>query len=115
MSGEIRIVDKKEIDKIINEKIKGKKIIYTDYYYFGIDLKGISHEFVEELFPQFDKITVIETERLKFGDMGYELFYSLSNNVTFSIATCPKDREVLVIHAVEYKRKLEKRFKKFRQ
>ncbi len=110
----IIIKDKDEINQIIREKIKGKKVIFTKYYYYGIDLKGINHEKVLEVFPQFDKVFVIEKERLKYGDEGYELFYKLSNNITFSIATCPKNKKVLVIHAVEYKRNLEKRFKFFK-
>lgn len=109
------IENKEEIIKIIKEKISGKKIIFTEYYWFGIDKKGISHEKVKEIFPQFDKVFAIETEILRKGDKGYELFYKLSNNTSFSIATCPKNNNVLIIHAVEYKRNLEKRIKKFRQ
>lgn len=106
------ITDNQEIKKIIEEKIKGKKLIFTDYYYFGIDKRGISHERVLGIFPQFDKVFAIEVEKLKKGDLGYELFYSISNNASFSIATCPKDGGILIIHAVEYKRDLEKRIKK---
>ena len=106
------IEDKNEINKLIEEKIKGKKIFFTKYYYFGIDMWGIPHEKVQEIFPQFDKIFAIEIETLKKGDLGYELFYKISNNVSFSIATCPQDDKVLIIHAVEYKRNLEKRIKK---
>ena len=109
------ITDKQEIDKIIQEKIKGKKLIFTDYYYFGIDKRGLTHERVMEIFPQFEKVFAIETETLKFGDLGYELFYEISGDVSFSIATCPKDEKVLIIHAVEYKRSLEKRIKKFKR
>ena len=113
---EVKIIeDKKEIDKIIKEKIKGKKLVFTDYYWFGIDKKGISHEKVKEIFPQFDKVFAIEIEILKYGDIGYEIFYKISNNISFSIATCPKNNKVLIIHAVEYKRSLEKRIKKFKQ
>ena len=67
---------------------------------------------VLKIFPQFEKVFEIEVEKLKQGDIGYELFYRLSNNTYFSIATCPKDNNVLIIHAIEYKRSLEKRFKK---
>ncbi len=109
------ITDKQEINKIIQEKIKGKKLIFTDYYYFGIDKRGLTHEKVLEIFPQFEKVFTIETETLKFGDLGYELFYEISRNVSFSIATCLKDDKVLVIHAVEYKRSLEKRIKRFKR
>lgn len=109
----VEIIDKKEdIENIINSKIKGKKLVFTEWYQKGILMRGIEHERVLEIFPQFEKVTKIEKEKLKLGDMGYELFYILSNNITFSIATCPKDKNVLIIHAVEYKRSLEKRFKK---
>ena len=106
------IKDKKEVEKIISEKIKGKKLIFSTHYRVSIAQKGIDHERVLEIFPQFDKVYAIEKEVLKYGDIGYELFYDLSNNSHFSIATCPKDEEVLIIHAVEYKRKLDKRLGK---
>jgi hypothetical protein len=108
----ILISDKKEINKIINREIKNKKLIFTEYYKFGILKKGIEHEKVLEIFPKFDLVFEIEKETLKYGDIGYELFYKLSNNTSFSIATCPKNKNLLIIHAVEYKRSLEKRFKK---
>lgn len=110
----VEISDSNEIKKIIDKKIKGKKLVFTDYYYYGITLRNIPHEKVLEIFPQFDKVFMIEKEKLKLGDIGYELFYKISNNITFSIATCPKNNKVLIIHAVEYKRNIEKRFKVFR-
>ena len=106
------ISEKREIQKVISENIKGKKLIFTNYYRFGILKKGISHEKVLEIFPQFDKVFEIEKDKLKYGDFGYELFYKLSNNTSFSIATCPKGRNLLIIHAIEYKRNLEKRFRR---
>ena len=105
------ITNKTEINKIITEKIKGKKLIFTKYYQLGIMQKGLSHEKVLQIFPQFDKIVAIEKEIIKNRDVGYELFYDLSNNTFFSIATIPKEHNVLVIHAVEYKRDLRYRFK----
>lgn len=107
------INDKKEIEKIINSKIKGKKLVFTKYYHMSIAEKGIEHKQVLEIFPQFDKVNEIEKEKLKYGDIGFELFYNLSGNTYFSIATCPKDNKLLIIHAVEYKRNLDKRLKKF--
>ena len=79
------ITDKKEVGQIINEKIKGKKLVFTTHYRIGIAQRGIDHERVLEIFPQFDKVYAIEKEVLKYGDMGYELFYDLSNNAHFSI------------------------------
>ncbi len=103
------ITDKKEIEKIISESIKGKKLIFTRHYRISSAQKGIDDRRVIEIFSQFDKVYAIEKDVLKHGDAGYELFYDLSNNTYFSIATCPKNGEVLIIHAVEYKRKLDSR------
>ena len=76
--------------------------------------RNIDHKKVLEIFPQFNKIIAIEKDILKFGDAGYELFYCLSNNISFSIATCPQNKKLLIIHAVEYRRSLEKRFSNLR-
>ena len=67
----ILIGDKKEIEKIINEKIKEKRLIFTDQYKIGIMRKGIPENKFNEIFPQFDKIYKIEKETLKKGDVGY--------------------------------------------
>lgn len=77
--------------------------------------KGISEEKFDEIFPNFDKVDVIEIEEMKKGELGYELFYKMSNNTTFSIATIPKENSVLIIHLIGYKRSLDYRFKKFKQ
>jgi hypothetical protein len=108
----VLITDREEINKIISDKIKGKRLVFTDYYKFGILKKGIEHKKVLEIFPQFENVFEIEKDKLKQGDIGYELFYRLSNNTYFSIATCPKNKNLLIIHAIEYKRSLEKRFRK---
>lgn len=109
------ITDKEEINKIILEKIKGKRLVFTEWYNVGIMRKGISEEKFDEIFPNFDKVEVIEIEKMKKGDLGYELFYKMSNNTTFSIATIPKENIVFIIHLIEYKRNLSYRFKKFKQ
>ena len=67
----VLITDKKEINKIILEKIKGKRLIFTRYYHIGIAQKGIEHSKVLEILPQFDKVYEIEKETLKYGDIGY--------------------------------------------
>lgn len=113
---EVKLIDdKQEIAKIIEEKIKSKKLIFTDWYKIGLLKKGISDEKFNEIFPQFDKVFVIEIEKMKKGDLGYELFYKISNNTTISIGTIPKEDVLLIIHLIEYKRNLDYRFKKFKQ
>jgi len=108
----ILITDKEEIRKIIETKIKNKKLVFTRYYEFGIMKRNIDHEEVLEIFSKFNKVFEIEKDNLKFGDKGYELFYRLSNSKYFSIATCPKNKKLIIIHAVSYNRSLEKRFKR---
>ena len=109
------IEDKTEIAKIIEEKIKNRKLIFTDWYKISLLKKGIPEEKFNEIFPQFDKVYAIETEKLKKGDIGYELFYRISSNITISIGTVPKKEDLLIIHLIEYKRSLDYRFKKFKQ
>jgi len=109
------IEEKDEIDKIIEAKIRNKKIIFTDWYNMGLLRKGIPEERFNEVFPKFEKVKKIEKENLKSGDIGYELFYELSNNTTVSIGTIPKEKVLLIIHLIEYKRNLESRFKKFKK
>jgi hypothetical protein len=77
--------------------------------------KSIPEEKFNEVFPQFDKVTTIEVEKMKKGDVGYELFYKMSNNTTISIGTIPKDNTLVIIHLIEYKRNLDYRFKKFKR
>ena len=105
------INNKKGIEKIINEKIKNKKINFTKNFCWRNAMRGISNNKVLEIFPQFDKIIAIEKKILKFGDIGYELFYSLSDDITFSIALCPVRNHINFVHAIEYKRSLAKRLK----
>ena len=109
------IEDKQEINKIIEEKIKGKKLIFTDWYKIGLLRKGISEDRFNEIFPQFNKVSAIEIEEMKKGDLGYELFYKISNNTIISIGTIPKENVLLVIHLIEYKKNLDYRFKKFKR
>jgi len=111
----ILIEDKKEIEQIINIYIKNKRLIFTDWYKIGLLKKGIVKEKFNEIFPQFEKIYKIEKETLKQGDIGYELFYKISNKTTISIGTIPKKDKLLIIHLIKYKRNLDYRFKKFKK
>ena len=104
------IRDKKEIDNILNG-MTGKKLVFTRYYRLRLAERGLEHSTVENIFPQFDKVFAIEKDQLKFGDTGYELFYQMSNNVTFSIAIIPRKDRLEIVHAVEYKRNLSKRLR----
>jgi len=105
------IKDKDKIERIIADNIRDKELIYTRNYRIRNAMRDISDERVLEVFPQFNKVFAIEKKILRYGDVGYELFYGLSNNITFSIATCSKGNRLELIHAIEYKRNIGKRFK----
>ncbi len=105
------ITDKREIDEIIAQNIQDKRLVFTQNFRIRNAMRDITDERALEVFSQFEKVFAIEKKLLKQGDIGYELFYSLSNNITFSIATIPKGNNLLLIHAIEYKRSLGKRFK----
>ena len=107
------IYSKDEIEKIIKEKIRNKKIIKTNNYILGIEHKIVSDEDIMKIYPQFDKVTEIEKEILKQGDIGYELFYQI-NGDDYSIAMIPKEKIVLFIHAIKYHRNIDKRLKRGR-
>jgi|SRR3989344_2181328 len=112
---EVKTIEgKEEIARIIEEKIRGKRLVFTDWYKMGLLKKGISEDKSDEVFPQLDKVEVIEIETLKKGDLGYELFYKMSGNTTISIGTIPKEDTLLIIHLIEYKRSLDYRFKRFK-
>lgn len=104
------IADKREIEKIIAEKIKRKNLVFTRHYRMRAAWRGISDEKVTLVFPQFEKIIAIEKKIPKKGDTGYELFYRLDEETTFSIATVPADKKIFIIHAIEYHRSLGRRF-----
>ncbi len=104
------IKNKKEIDEIIVEKIKGKKVYLTDHCINRAMWRGIDEEKIFSIFPQFEKVFVIETKILKYGDEGCELFYELDENHYFAIAMIPEADRLKIVHAIEYKRNIKQRF-----
>lgn len=113
----IQITNKEELENIINiiKSYNKSQYNFTTWYWKRLFLRGMEHERVLEIFLEYDKIFLIEKRKLKFGDIGYELFYKLSNNTSFSIAIIPLKDRLEFIHAIEYKRKLDKRIKNFKQ
>ena len=89
------IENKEEIKSIIDKEIKNRRLHFTNKYWIGIMKRNIPHEKVLEIFPQFEKVFAIEKDVLKFGNLGYELYYKISNNIEFSIATCPLNKKIL--------------------
>ncbi len=104
------IKNKKEIDEIIVEKIKWKKVYLTDHCINRAMWRGIDEEKIFSVLPRFDKVFVIETKILKYGDEGYELFYELGRNNYFAIAMIPEADRLKIVHVIEYKRNIKQRF-----
>jgi adenylate kinase family enzyme len=59
------IENKEEIINIINDIIKNKKLIPTNWYQIGLLKKRIEHKTVMGIFPQFHRVIKIEKETLK--------------------------------------------------
>jgi len=105
----IKILEKEKIKEIYDKKVRDKKLIFTGYYNYGIMKRNIEHSETLKILPQVEKIFAIEVEKIK-GKVGYEFFYKLSSNQSFSISTFPSKKKVIVNHAILYNRSLQKRF-----
>ena len=104
---------KEEIGKIIN-RLRGyseKQFRFTDNYWKRISSRDIDHDFVVKTFFEFDKINLIEEDILKFGDIGYDLYYEISNNRTLILGVCPK-KDLIFIHGIMRYRKWQSAIKK---
>ena len=72
------IEDKKEIDKIIKERIKDKRIVFTTHYKISSAEKGIEDKKVKEIFQQFDKVYAIEKDTLNMEILVTNYFTKLA-------------------------------------
>lgn len=113
----VQITDKEELENIINmiKSYNKSQYNFTTWYWKRLFLRGMEHERILEILQEYDKIFLIEKRKLKFGDIGYELFYKLNINSSLSIAIIPLKNKIEFIHAIEYKRNLDKRIKDFKQ
>lgn len=104
---------KEEIDKIIKilKKYKEEDFDFREHYWFRIAQRNIKHDFLLKTFFEFDKIKLIEEDVLKYGDIGYDLFYEISNNRTLIIGVCPKEK-LKFIHGILRYRKWQTAVKK---
>jgi len=99
-------IDAKDIAKIIT-KLKyynPKCFHFTQHYWERLALRDIDHNFLLKTFFEFDKIRLIEEDKLRYGDIGYDLYYELSRNRTLIIGVCPKEK-LLFIHGIMRYRK----------
>lgn len=60
---------------------------------------------IEETYPKFEKIGLINKRKLKYGDMGYDLYYELDDGTFIVIAICIDKR--LLINAFHSKKNFQ--------
>ena len=88
--------------KPIIEELKkySEKDIHPTIWYESKTIIGrdMDHKFILKTYFEFDKIYYIEEEILKYGDIGYDLYYKLSNSKTLVIGICKK-KKIEFLHA----------------
>lgn len=87
-----------DITRIFN-LIKSKKIIKTEHFYRRLILRDLDEELVDKIFPQKDKVKLIDKRKHK-KDIGYDLYYELSGNRTLKLCFIPLDNKTLLINAI---------------
>ena len=90
--------NKEDIIKIFN-LIKNSKIIKTQHFYDRILLRDLPEELVDKTFPQVEKIKLIDKRKHK-KDIGYDLYYELSNSRTLKLCFIPLKDKTLLINAI---------------
>lgn len=105
-------VTKEEIEKIIAvlKKFEKENFKFTKWCEMRMEQRQISRNFLLQTFFEFDKIKLIEEDILKYGDIGYDLHYELSNNRTLIIGVSPGNN-LTIIHAILRYRKWQSALK----
>ncbi|MBR9701721.1 hypothetical protein GOV13_02255 [Candidatus Pacearchaeota archaeon] len=88
-----------EIKEIV-KLIKGKRIIRTEHFFIRIYQRDVEEEFIDEILPQFEKVKLIDKRKHKKGDIGYDLYYELSNSRTLKLCFILKGNKVLLVNAI---------------
>jgi len=89
---------KEDIDRIFG-LIKNKKIIKTRHFYDRLILRDLSEELIDEIFPQKDRIKLIDKRKHK-RDIGYDFYYQLNGNRTLKLCFIPLKNTGLLINAI---------------
>lgn len=107
-----QLIKKEEIDKIINilKKYTKENFKFTEHYYLRIAQRDIKQDFLLETFFDFNSIKLVEQDIMKYGDVGYDLFYELSNNRTLIIGVIPK-KQLIFTHGILRYRKWQSALK----
>lgn len=94
---------KEDILRIFN-LIKSKRIIKTSHFYDRLIFRDLSEELVDKTLSQKEKIKLIDKRKHK-REIGYDLYYELSNSRTLKLCFIPLDDKSLLINAILRHRK----------
>ncbi|MFH1592378.1 MAG: hypothetical protein ABIB47_03350 [Candidatus Woesearchaeota archaeon] len=62
-------------------------------------MRDLDEDLVDDTMPQKDKIKLIDKRKHK-KDIGYDLYYELSNSRTLKLCFIPLDNKTLLINAI---------------
>lgn len=98
-----QFTNEEDILKIFN-LIKSKPIIKTKHFYERLILRDLDENLINQIFPQKDKIKLIDKRKHK-KDIGYDFYYELSGNQILKLCFIPLDKRTLLVNAILRHRK----------
>jgi len=96
---------KEEEIKEILKIFQNKTIKKSPHFHIRIIQRDISERLINETFPLFKKIKLIDKRKHKKGDLGYDLYYKLSNSKTLKLCFIVKNKKILLVNAMLRHRK----------
>ncbi len=94
---------KEDIDKIFALVMKNK-LVKTEHFNIRVIERDIQGELIDTNINKSEKIKLIDKRKHK-KDMGYDLYYELSNNQTLKLCFIPLKDKTLLINAILRHRK----------
>ena len=90
---------KKEKIKEVVDLITLKQIIKTSHFYKRIIERDIQEELIDKTLLSIEKIKLIDKRKHK-KDIGYDLYYELSNSQTLKLCFIPLQDKTLLVNAI---------------
>ena len=98
-----QFTNKEDILRIFN-LINSKKIIKTRHFYDRLVMRDLDEELVDKTMFKKELIKLIDKRQHK-KDIGYDLYYELSNSRTLKLCFIHLDNKTLLINAILRHRK----------
>jgi len=95
---------KKEDISRIFDLVTSKSIVKTQHFYNRLIMRDLSEELVDQILLQKEKIKLIDRRKHK-KDIGYDLYYELSNSQTLKLCFIKLEDKTLLINAILRHRK----------